>query len=379
MVDMPEGGKLAQPGYIHSPLMTFYQSLELELGHIKRLVHGKLLDITLLPSFFSLPHPENARYMEKREFALALCLFSKYFFVCRRGFIDINLIDVVFQAYLKKANIVPIILGETLHGLDHFSLGDEYGFNRGSPLLLHMWLQEHFQGVKPFEGTVYNPIAYGLRSFGSSFHRTAEEWLMFFANVQTDEITWMPPHWRLKRFIVHSTSKTYVFLPGLRHTSFYLGNRITRQFGRAPRVPIWSSSSPTKEVMSMAFATHLSGAWNCRIDDRSIPVGNPPESIFLDEAYLGWLIPQVEREYFGIVTALSKVLGGTIANAAEDRMREARRLHSAPNDHTSPTSPEIDPIDAYLAHEPYGENYRNSGEASSSQNSKKKGKSFRFW
>lgn len=244
---------------------------------------------------------------------------------------------------------------------------------------MHMWLQEHFQGVAPFEGTVYNPVTYGLRSFGPNFNRTGKEWLMLFANIQTDEIVWMPPHWRLSRFIMHSTSKTYVFLPGLHYSSFYLGNRITRQFGRAPRVPIWEHNLPSKEVMQQALAANIREYWNCNIHARSIPAGDPPESIFLDEAYLGWLIPQVEREYFHIVTFLSAVLDGLIANAAEDRLREAKPpVHWSNN-----TSPEIDPIHAYLPDEPFEVNYHNPSEASSSQGckgeGKKKGKGFRFW
>lgn len=92
----------------------------------------------------------------------------------------------------------------------------------------------------------------------------------------------------------------------------------------SPEGTYLGTNSSTQRVMGQAFVMNIRKYWNCNIDARSIPAGNPPESTFLDEVYLGWLIPQVEREYFHTVTSTSMILDGTIANAAEDRLRDTK-------------------------------------------------------
>lgn len=163
------------------------------------------------------------------------------------------------------------------------------------------------------------------------------------------DIIWMPPHWRLKRFIMYSTSKSYVLLPGLCHSSFYFGDRIMRQFGRAQRVPLPDFPLPTVEVMDAFLARSIDGYWNCRLEQRSIEVGNPIESIFLDETYLEWLIPRVEAEYVENIAGLASFLKGSITNGVEDRLREARGIPYYPSHYPLVEGSYPDPLNAPLA------------------------------
>lgn len=94
---------------------------------MKKLVKGNLLDITLFPSI-NFERTRDANSKRKRDFALALCLFAKYLFVYHQGFVDLGVIDVVVQAYGRKVDLIPLILGEALLGLDEFSLSRDQPF-----------------------------------------------------------------------------------------------------------------------------------------------------------------------------------------------------------------------------------------------------------
>lgn len=176
------------------------------------------------------------------------------------------------QARHRRANTVPIILWETLHGFDHFCSRGAQIFSCGSPLLLHMWLQEHFHDVKPLTGVMYNPRAYGLRSLREDARKNEQEWLEFLANYAANDIVWMPPQWRLKRFMIYSTSQLHILLPSLHRSSFYFGDRISRQFGRAQYIG--------------PLSQRIHGYWNCSLKARMVDAGNPPESINLSKEYL---------------------------------------------------------------------------------------------
>lgn len=104
-----------------------------------------------------------------------LWLFANYVFVCHKGLMYLRVIDVVVQAYGRKTNLIPLVLEETLLGLDKFFLSHEH-FPQGSPLLIQMWAHEHFHVVAPVYNEFYTPATYGQRSLGVE-QKVEQEWL----------------------------------------------------------------------------------------------------------------------------------------------------------------------------------------------------------
>lgn len=78
-----------------------------------------------------------------RQNAVILCLVARYLICSNLRMGDVCLVHVINQ--LRDGhNPMMIVLAETSDGLDALAAG--HGANsRGSPLLLHMWICEHFR------------------------------------------------------------------------------------------------------------------------------------------------------------------------------------------------------------------------------------------
>lgn len=73
-----------------------------------------------------------------------VCCFATLFFVTGNLVVDVSVLYVVHQA-LGGHSIAPVVLAETLNGLDTIVARGE--FFQGAPIILYNWLLEPFKFV----------------------------------------------------------------------------------------------------------------------------------------------------------------------------------------------------------------------------------------
>lgn len=149
--------------------------------------------------------------------------------------------------------------------------------------------------------------------------------------------------------MIYSTPQSYVLLLGLRCSSFYYGDRVMRQFGKAQQRPCPDFPLPIKEAMDVFVAMRIDEYWNRPFRQQSLEAGNPVESVILDEPFLEWLIPKVEAEYIMNIAGLVPFFKGPITCGVEDRLREARGIPYYPSFYPLIPGSHPDPLNAPLA------------------------------
>lgn len=118
----------------------------------------------------------------------------------------------------KRGRLGPLILGETILGLDACTKG-ETSFFRGCPLLLYMWLCEKFMMVKPAK-VPYLPKHFLAR--GKSPKMSAIEasgaWYSVF---DMEDVEWLNSHFDLNEVVISTGTYRGVPLPTLNYIAFY--------------------------------------------------------------------------------------------------------------------------------------------------------------
>lgn len=133
-----------------------------------------------------------------RQNAVILCLVARYLICSNLRMGDVCLVHVINQ--LRDGhNPMMIVLAETSDGLDALAAG--HGANsRGSPLLLHMWICEHFRIIThPKNEQTYLPRMYMERAIIRAYDDEAA----WFGR-RTDPIQWVCPWLRPSGPYVHS-------------------------------------------------------------------------------------------------------------------------------------------------------------------------------
>jgi len=137
-------------------------SLGLNDGIARYLVsHGRLNVMRLIEMFSPLGDSADVTYQTRRMTALCMCLLAAYFLVPSDGHVSSALVSVAMQIEARK-DVVPMVLAETLMGLDKVRSGETGTFG-GSPLLL----QVGFSLSSPFFG--FFPRSHFTSTLGLAF------------------------------------------------------------------------------------------------------------------------------------------------------------------------------------------------------------------
>ncbi|KAH7856490.1 hypothetical protein Vadar_001946 [Vaccinium darrowii] len=149
----------------------------------------------------------------RRMFALCMCLLALYLLVPYDGHPSSAIVGVAVQIEQRR-DVVPLVLAETIMGLDAVKAGRTNTF-AGSPLLLQMWLCDKVGLLRePAGDWVYEPRTWVDRPF---VHDEADEdeWTDFFRSLEEDHITWRC-HWLpLPDMTANHMGDTWVILAGL--------------------------------------------------------------------------------------------------------------------------------------------------------------------
>jgi hypothetical protein len=125
-------------------------SLNITNGAAESLLSGGQINIMRLMEWYG---PEgdirDTARQARRRFALVICVLAAYLLVSQDGRVNPSLVSVATQLGDRR-NVVPMVLAETLMGLDLVATGQTNVFG-GSPLLLQVnSLSSPFSGFSHF-------------------------------------------------------------------------------------------------------------------------------------------------------------------------------------------------------------------------------------
>lgn len=128
---------LVVPPYQASMPGLLVTSLEISRGLANTLLEGGQINIMRLIERYSLDDGLEDMAMQARcHFVLVICLLAAYLLVPADGRVSPLLVSVAAQMRARK-NVIPMVLAETLLGLDLVYTGQSNTFS-GSPLLLQV-------------------------------------------------------------------------------------------------------------------------------------------------------------------------------------------------------------------------------------------------
>ncbi|KAI8568254.1 hypothetical protein RHMOL_Rhmol02G0184000 [Rhododendron molle] len=132
-------GEVIIPPVRESAYRVLVAALGLSDNAARYLVRNGHLNAMRLIELFSPPGDlRDMTYQTRRMIALCMCLLAAYLLVPSAGHASSALASVVVQVEARK-DVIPMVLAETLIGLDKFCSGETETFG-GSPLLLQIWL-----------------------------------------------------------------------------------------------------------------------------------------------------------------------------------------------------------------------------------------------
>jgi len=248
-----------------SPRAILAELLEIEESDCRAMIVEGKLHLGRLVNFFTWLG-DDPTYFHGRTAACIICAFSQMVLVTGDAVsVDPLIIRVVLEARRGRL-VTPILLAETLNGLDAMAQG-QIEFFRGSPYLLYMWLTERFRFVQP-------QLPWDSRAFFTRFDYaiasplTSFDWTVAFSEMAA-MIRWDVPWWRLRSMITSMGGQNFIRIRGLRETSFYIPSRLTRQFNVHLSLPL-----PLRNFSSVALPitprleTTLQGLWTTRFTRR---------------------------------------------------------------------------------------------------------------
>ncbi|KAI8568253.1 hypothetical protein RHMOL_Rhmol02G0184000 [Rhododendron molle] len=181
-------------------------------------------------------------YQTRRMIALCMCLLAAYLLVPSAGHASSALASVVVQVEARK-DVIPMVLAETLIGLDKFCSGETETFG-GSPLLLQVGLRRRAE-----------TIAWRCR------------WLD------------LPP------MTVHYMGPQWVVLAGLGAFTFYIPYRIQRQLGLRQEGPAEVLVDVVLPFFGHSVLCHYQRFWRTR----EMTDAHPYPSVAMRGSYRKWL------------------------------------------------------------------------------------------
>ncbi|KAI8542757.1 hypothetical protein RHMOL_Rhmol08G0164400 [Rhododendron molle] len=194
------------------------------------LVHGGLLDIMGFIESYSLDgNLEDHAAQAHRRFALSICALATYMLVSADARVSCNLVSIASQMGARK-NITPLVLAETIMGMDLVYAGKTNTFS-SSPLLLQIWLSDKIGLLEvPQAGWDHFPKRILQRPM-LYLEIELERWFVFLNDLQLEEVVWRCPWLDLPNMVVHSAGFERMVITGLTNFTFYIPGRILRQLG----------------------------------------------------------------------------------------------------------------------------------------------------
>ncbi|KAI8568261.1 hypothetical protein RHMOL_Rhmol02G0184200 [Rhododendron molle] len=209
------------PPYRKSMSKLLKTSLDITTGAAESLLSGGQINIMRLMEWYG---PEgdtgDMAWQARRHFALVISVLAAYLLVSPTGQVNPSLVSVATQLGGRR-NVVPMVLAETLIGLDLVASGQTMIFG-GSPLLSQLWLSDKL-------GLIAAPVANWPRLPGQMHQREmlypempTAEWVRFMNELPSEEITWRHEELGILDMAVKSAGYERVVIAGLSSHSTFL-------------------------------------------------------------------------------------------------------------------------------------------------------------
>ncbi|MBY3556027.1 hypothetical protein HGI15_22055, partial [Modestobacter lapidis] len=169
-------GPFVYPTVRRCYLDTLVNLLEVPKSSIMSFIHGGFINLESLACAF-LHYDARVSLTKPRQHALAICLLGRYLLASGSLLVPIQLCELLLPLSESK-NIVPMVLAETLNGLDAARRGSAFTL-RGSPLLLQMWLMERLSLLHPSHYPNYKPSHYCTRRLDLPDAESVRDWVFY--------------------------------------------------------------------------------------------------------------------------------------------------------------------------------------------------------
>ncbi|KAH7850139.1 hypothetical protein Vadar_028441 [Vaccinium darrowii] len=226
----------------------------------------------------------------RRMFALCMCLLALYLLVPYDGHPSSVIVGVAAQIEQRR-DVVPLVLAETIMGLDAVKVGRTDTF-AGSPLLLQMWLCDKVGLLRePAGDWVYEPRTWVDRPF---VHDEADEdeWTDFFRSLEEDHIVWRC-HWLpLPDMTANHMGDTWVILAGLQGYAYYFPQRILHQYCIRQEVEYTVPATFSLPTFKHSVFERYRTSWRHRV----VWAPDPYPTIHLNRHYRDWMRMQMRAQ-----------------------------------------------------------------------------------
>ncbi|KAI8538464.1 hypothetical protein RHMOL_Rhmol09G0106100 [Rhododendron molle] len=194
------------------------------------IIHDGELDVPRLIELYG-PNEILENHVEQTHlrFAFSICALAAYMLVPANGKVCPSIVRIASQMGVRK-NIIPIVLAETLMGLDLFKSRESNVFS-GSPRLLQVWL---FDKVGLLEAPQANWDHFPRRMLKRSMLYPEQDmlgWYVILHDIQSNDYVWICPWLNMPEMAINSTGFERVLFASLASFTFYIPGRILRQLG----------------------------------------------------------------------------------------------------------------------------------------------------
>lgn len=250
-----------------------------------------------------------------RSRMLAFCLYAQFLLVSTSGECDSKILNVLDQVE-AGSNPFPLILAETIIGLDNFAERRRFS---GSPMLLEVsslsfkfsiidlstilyrlysqlsqaWFHEKLRLLEPPRDIIHYRAKHCRTRRLQPIPGDVRSWLATFPDTL---IHWMCPWWRLE----HVTVRSYTYcvpVAGLHFAIFYNPARLCRQYGQKQMIPELVHEFESGPL-TQNFLDNLVMTWPRRTILRCIDHDGDSST---DDQYKEWVqLQQVEKDEFKV-------------------------------------------------------------------------------
>ncbi|KAI8542866.1 hypothetical protein RHMOL_Rhmol08G0173300 [Rhododendron molle] len=231
-----------------------------------------------------------------RRLVLSICALAAYTLIPADGNVSPSLVSIAFQMSAKR-NIMPIVLAETLMGLDLVK-SSQAGSLSGCPLLLQaisgyllvftlvqLWLSNKVGMLEaPQPGFEHLP-RYLVERPMLHPELLMVEWYAFLNDMQSEDIVWRCLWLNLQEMTVNSAGFKRVVIAGLTSFTFYIPEHILRQL----RISQGNKRFGREHFELSAFNDHNLHVYRCSRNDRDFEEPLPDSITWLESRYIKWL------------------------------------------------------------------------------------------
>ncbi|KAI8568250.1 hypothetical protein RHMOL_Rhmol02G0184000 [Rhododendron molle] len=205
-------------------------------------------------------------YQTRRMIALCMCLLAAYLLVPSAGHASSALASVVVQVEARK-DVIPMVLAETLIGLDKIWLCDKVNVLTIPP-----------------SNWAYEARLLSQRCFEFE-DRSRAEWVDFLRRRRAETIAWRCRWLDLPPMTVHYMGPQWVVLAGLGAFTFYIPYRIQRQLGLRQEGPAEVLVDVVLPFFGHSVLCHYQRFWRTR----EMTDAHPYPSVAMRGSYRKWL------------------------------------------------------------------------------------------